>query len=118
MTLKITLKPGEPVFVGEAVLRVVSSSTSVLLIEGNSPVLRAEDFLFTPAFASPVDTMRMLLQKLYLSRHGGSPIDEFRKLSQEILGQQPTLAPFVEKLDRLLREGQLYRAVKEAKNIA
>jgi len=118
MTLRITLKPGEPVFIGDAVLRVASRSTCVVLIDGDAPVLRAEDFLPEPPTATPIEAMRLLIQELYLTGHAETAADRFGELARTVLAEQPGLAPLIEKLEGLLRHGQLYRAVKEAKHTA
>src|SRR5690606_4208980 len=102
VTLRITLKPGEPVFIGDAVLRVATVNTCVVLIDGDAPVLRAEDFFDSPHPGTPVEAIRLLLQDLYLSRRAEAAFEQFRALAGPLLAQQPGLAPLVEKLEALL----------------
>ena len=118
MTLKIALKPGEPVFIGNAKLRVVSQHTCVLLIEGNAPVLRSEDAIAEDGVEGPLEMARLALQEMYLAGDLGASRERFKEMSEHLLEAQPDLAPILRRIHGLLRCGLVYQAVKEAKALS
>jgi flagellar biosynthesis regulator FlbT len=67
MALKIELKPGERVIVGECAMTNCGQRARIL-VEGASPILREKDIL-TPATAdTPAKRIYLAVQLMYMSR--------------------------------------------------
>lgn len=115
MTLKLTLKPGEGVFIGGSRVEVVARGISTLLISGDAPVLRAE-FAIDPS--EVVDTpsrLRMVLQKMYLTGDMAAHHDEYFDLARRLLMECPTALDWITETNKCLIVGDVYKAIKLAR---
>lgn len=118
MTLKLTLKPGEGVFIGGSRVQVLARGISTLLISGDAPVLR-DEFAIDPG--EVVDTssrLRLVLQKMYLTGAVAAYHEEYFDLVQSLLAECPSALDFVSNLNRCLLVGDVYQAIKLGKRWA
>ena len=76
MTLKLTLKPGESVFVGTTRVSVVSRSTCTVLIEGTAPVMRAAEWLDEAEATTPLFGPYTLVNDVNQLTFGADPVVE------------------------------------------
>lgn len=115
MTLKLTLKPGEGVFIGNSRVEVLARGISTLLISGDAPVLRAE-FAIDPS--EVVDTpsrLRLVLQKMYLSGDMAAHHDEYFDLARLLLLEYPAALDWITQINKFLVVGDVYQAIKLAR---
>ncbi|MGV3576502.1 MAG: flagellar biosynthesis repressor FlbT [Devosia sp.] len=118
MTLKLTLKPGEGVFIGGSRVEILARGISTLLISGDAPVLRAE-FAIDPS--EVVDTpsrLRLVLQKMYLSGDMAAHHDEYFDLARRLLLEYPTALNWITETNKCLITGDVYKAIKLAREQA
>jgi flagellar biosynthesis repressor protein FlbT len=116
MALKVELKPGERVIVGECTLTNCGQRTRIL-IEGATPILREKDIL-TPATAdTPAKRIYLAVQLMYMSRDPRAQHETYFALVREIVQAAPSTWPYVEDINNQILTGNLYKALKEAKKL-
>ena len=116
MALRIELKPGERILIGETVL-VNGDQRTTFLVEGQAPILREKDIL-TPELAdTPAKRIYLAVQLMYTSRDPRAHHDVYFALIRDIVQAAPSTFPYVETINNRILTGQLYKALKEAKNL-
>ena len=116
MALRIELKPGERFLVGESVL-INGDQRATFLVEGIAPILREKDIL-TPELAdTPAKRIYLAVQLMYTSRDPRAHHDVYFALIRDIVQAAPSTFPYVETINNRILTGELYKALKEAKNL-
>ena len=118
MTLKLTLKPGESVFIGTTRLSVVSRATCTVLIDGDAPVIRASEWLDEPEGTEALPRLRYILQEMYLRDDRVGLIQEYFVAAAALLAEMPGARAAVSRINELLMTGSLWEAVKVGKELA
>src|SRR5271169_2913515 len=67
MSLKVELKPGERILVGDCVITNTNQRTR-LLIDGQAPVLREKDILTAKSADTPAKRIYLAVQLMYTTR--------------------------------------------------
>ena len=116
MALRIELKPGERILIGESVL-INSDQRSTFLIEGNAPILRERDILTTEEADTPAKRIYLAVQLMYTSRDPRAHHDVYFALMRDIVQAAPSTWPYVESINNRILTGDLYKALKEARNL-
>jgi len=114
MTLKVELKPGERIIIGESLITNDDQRTR-LYIEGNAPILREKDIMSTESADTPAKRIYLAVQLMYLSREIGKFQDDYFQLVQDIIQAAPSTIPFVTRISNNILADQLYKALKEAR---
>lgn len=114
MTLKVELKPGERIIIGESLITNDDQRTR-LYIEGNAPILREKDIMSTDSANTPAKRIYLAVQLMYLSREIGKFQDDYFQLVQDIIQAAPSTIPFVTRISNNILGDQLYKALKEAR---
>ncbi|MCY1705708.1 flagellar biosynthesis repressor FlbT [Pannonibacter sp. SL95] len=116
MALKVELKPGERIIVGDSVITNDNQRTR-LFIEGQAPILREKDIL-TPATAdTPAKRIYLAVQLMYLSADIEKIKDDYFTLVNDIIRAAPSTIPYVTKVSNSILGGAFYKALKEAKRL-
>jgi flagellar protein FlbT len=116
MALKVELKPGERIFIGECVITNDDQRTR-LLIKGTAPVLREKDIM-TPASAdSPAKRIYLAVQLMYTSRDPRVHHDVYFALIRDIVQAAPSTWPYVESINNHILRGELYKALKQSRKL-
>jgi flagellar biosynthesis repressor protein FlbT len=116
MALRIELKPGERILIGETVL-VNGDQRTTFLVEGQAPILREKDIL-TPELAdTPAKRIYLAVQLMYTSRDPRAHHDVYFSLVRDIVQAAPSTFPYVETINNRILTGDLYKALKEARNL-
>ncbi|NBN63525.1 flagellar biosynthesis repressor FlbT [Microvirga tunisiensis] len=116
MALKVELKPGERIIVGDSVITNDNQRTR-LFIEGQAPILREKDIL-TPATAdTPAKRIYLAVQLMYLSSDIEKIKDDYFTLVNDIIQAAPSTIPYVTKVSNSILGGAFYKALKEAKKL-
>ena len=116
MPLRIELKPGERILIGESVL-INSDQRATFLIEGNVPILREKDIMTPERADTPAKRIYLAVQLMYTSRDPRAHHDIYFALMRDIVQAAPSTWPFVESINNRILTGDLYKALKEAKNL-
>ena len=116
MALRIELKPGERILIGESVL-INSDQRATFLIEGNAPILRERDIMTTEEADTPAKRIYLAVQLMYTSRDPRAHHDVYFALMRDIVQAAPSTWPYVETINNRILTGDLYKALKEARNL-
>src|SRR5262249_7110190 len=95
MALRIELKPGERILIGESVL-VNSDQRASFLVEGGAPILREKDIMTSEQADTPAKRIYLAVQLMYLSRDPRAHHDVYFALMRDIVQAAPSTWPFVE----------------------
>jgi flagellar biosynthesis repressor protein FlbT len=116
MALKVELKPGERIILGDCVVTNTNQRTR-LLIEGDTPILREKDIITPKDANSPAKRIYLAVQLMYTSKDSRSHHDVYFSLIRDIVGAAPSVWPFVESINNHILTGELYKALKDAKKL-
>src|SRR5687767_5841802 len=98
MALKVTLRRGERLFIGGSSIRNENQST-VLLVDGNDPVLREREMLSAETADTPAKKLVLALQHIYLSERFDELHELYIVFARELLAALPDAAPFIASID-------------------
>jgi flagellar biosynthesis repressor protein FlbT len=117
MALKVELKPHERIIIGSCVITNVDQRARLLIEGENTPVLREKDIL-TPATAdTPAKLIYLAVQLMYLSPDPKEHHPTYFTLLKDMLTVDPAAWPLIEGINNFILEGDLYKALKEAKKL-
>ena len=116
MALKIELKPGERIILGDAVITNGETRTR-LVIEGEVPILREKDILTAPQADTPAKRIYLAVQLMYLMKDPVKLQDEYTTLVGEFVAAVPSSRPILERINKEILTGSAYKALKEAREL-
>ncbi len=116
MALRIELKPGERILIGECVL-TNHDQRADFLIEGSAPILREKDILTAEEADTPAKRIYLAVQLMYTSRDPRAHHDVYFALMRDIVQAAPSTWSYVESINNRILTGELYKALKEAKTL-
>lgn len=116
MALKVELKPGERIILGDCVI-TNSDQRARLLIEGEVPILREKDILTAETADTPAKRIYLAVQLMYTSKDARAYHEIYFKLVSEILKAAPSTWPLIESVNNHILAGEMYKALKEAKKL-
>ena len=116
MALKVELKPGERIIIGECVITNADQRTR-LLIDGTAPILREKDIMTSERADSPAKRIYLAVQLMYLARDSRAHHDIYFSLMRDIIQAAPTTWPYIESINNRILTGEMYKALKEAKRL-
>ena len=111
MSLKVELKPGERIIIGECVVTNADQRTR-LVIDGHVPILREKDIL-TPAQAdTPAKRIYLSVQLMYTSRDPRTSHETYFALVADLIRAAPSAWPYIEAINNHILAGEMYKALK------
>lgn len=116
MALKVELKPGERIIIGECVVTNDDQRTR-LLIEGDIPILRERDIMTRELADTPAKRIYLAVQLMYTSKDPRAHHDIYFALIRDIVQAAPSTWPFIEAVNNHILTGQMYKALKEARKL-
>jgi flagellar protein FlbT len=114
--LKIELKPGERVMLGDCVITNHDQRTR-LLVEGSAPILREKDIMTESRADTPAKRIYLAVQLMYTSRNAASYHELYFKLVRDITQAAPSMWPLIESINNQILTGDLYKALREVKKL-
>jgi flagellar protein FlbT len=114
--LKIELKPGERVMLGDCVITNHDQRTR-LLVEGNAPILREKDIMTESRADTPAKRIYLAVQLMYTSKNPATYHELYFKLVREITHAVPSMWPLIESINNQILTGELYKALREVKKL-
>jgi flagellar protein FlbT len=115
MPLKVELKAGERIILGECV--VTADQRTRLLIDGDVPILREKDILTPETANTPAKRVYLAVQLMYASREPQSHHELYFKLISDIIKAAPSAWPYIESINNHILSGEMYKALKDAKKL-
>ena len=116
MGLKVELKPGERIFIGECVITNDDQRTR-LVIEGPAPVLRQKDIMTAERADTPAKRIYLAVQLMYTSRDPREHHDVYFALIRDIVQAAPSTWPHIESINNHILRGELYKALKQSRKL-
>ncbi|MFL9824219.1 flagellar biosynthesis repressor FlbT [Rhodoplanes sp. SY1] len=116
MALKVELKPGERIILGDCVI-TNSDQRARLLIEGETPILREKDILTAETADTPAKRIYLAVQLMYTSKDARAYHEIYFKLVSDVLKAAPSTWPLIESVNNHILAGEMYKALKEAKKL-
>jgi flagellar protein FlbT len=113
MALKVELKGGERIILGECVVTNGDQRTR-LTVEGNVPILREKDIMTPTRATSPARRIYLAVQLMYTAREQRQHHEIYFKLIREMLSAVPSAWTHIEAINNHILMGNLYKALKEA----
>jgi flagellar protein FlbT len=117
MALKVELKPGERIIIGSCMITNADQRARLVIDGEKVPILREKDIL-TPATAdSPAKRIYLAVQLMYTSPDPRAQHDVYFSLLRDIITAAPSTLPKIEAINNHILNGDLYKALKEAKRL-
>ena len=116
MGLKVELKPGERILVGESIITNDDQRTR-LIIEGEAPILREKDILTPDTANTPCKKIYLAVQLMYLARNPRQHHDLYFGLVKDVIQAAPSTLPYLDRMNNQILTGSFYKALKEAQQL-
>jgi flagellar protein FlbT len=116
MALKVELKPGERIFIGECVITNDEQRTR-LLIDGTAPVLREKDIMTAEGADTPAKRIYLAVQLMYTSRDPRTHHEVYFALIRDIVQAAPSTWAYIEIINNHILRGELYKALKHSRKL-
>ena len=115
MALKITLKTGERVVIGGAVITNGTSGKCELIVENKAPVLREKDILGEKEADSPCRRIYFAIQLMYIDQENlALHSDTYWKNVEQVVQAAPSLSGRIDRISEHIVNGRYYQALKLA----
>lgn len=116
MALKVEIKPGERIIIGESVI-TNDGHRARFYIEGNAPILREKDILRPEEADTPCKKIYLLIQMMYLADDPRKHHDLYFQMIKDVQTAAPSTAPHIEAINNLLLTGAYYKALKSTNKL-
>ena len=116
MSLKVELKPGEKLLIGNCVVTNSDQRTRIF-IDGKAPILREKDILTAETADSPAKRIYLAVQLMYIREDVEALRRDYFQLINDIVQAAPSTIPIVDEINNEILTGALYKALKAAKKL-
>ena len=117
MGLKITLKPGERMIIGGAVITNAGTKCN-FVVENTVPILRDKDILSTDKANTPARRIYFSIQLMYIDNtHLTDHHKVYWKLVKEFLDAAPSALGIIDRISEDILNGAYYQALKTCKKL-
>ncbi|MEA2953425.1 MAG: flagellar biosynthesis repressor protein FlbT [Alphaproteobacteria bacterium] len=114
MGLKVELKPGERLIIGECIVTNGDQRTR-LLVDGEAPILREKDIMTPERADTPAKRIYLAVQLMYISRNPQAIQETYFTLMRELVQAVPSAWPHIANINQHILSGDMYKALKDAK---
>ncbi len=116
MSLKVELKPGEKLIIGNCVV-TNSDQRTRLFIDGKAPILREKDILTPETADSPAKRVYFAVQLMYIDEDVERLRTDYFRLINDLVTAAPSTIQLVDEINNEILTGELYKALKAAKKL-
>jgi flagellar protein FlbT len=116
MALKVELRPGERILIGDSVVTNGNQRTR-FLIEGTSPVLREKDIITAAQATTPAKRIYLAVLLMYTSREPAAHHETYFALVRDFLQAAPSAAEQIAVINNRILTGEMYKALKSARQL-
>ncbi len=117
MALKVELKPGERILIGECVI-TNSGQRTRLVIEGKKvPILREKDILTVKQADTPAKRIYLAVLLMYTSTDARQQHANYFALVQDLVRAAPSTMFHIEIINNHILTGNMYKALKQVKQL-
>jgi flagellar protein FlbT len=114
VALKLTIRPGETVYINGAEICNAGSGAS-LVLKNHCRILRESEMIRGSDAISPCSKMVFALQQIVLKENPFEELNELSRLAVQILQAMPSAAPQILEIQQLLSEKKTHVAFKKGK---
>jgi flagellar biosynthesis repressor protein FlbT len=114
MGLKVELKPGERLIVGECLI-TNSEHRTRLMIQGQAPILREKEIMLPAKADTPAKRIYLAVQLMYTARDPRAHHATYFSLMRDLLMAAPSTWPHLAAISNNIMAGEMYKALKSAK---
>ena len=116
MALKVELKPGEKIIIGTVAIRN-GENRARLFIEGQAPILREKDILNVETANTPAKHIYFAVQLMYVEGGIERHHDHYFQFVKDFVAAAPSAIPLIAEINNRILSGDLYKALKAAKDL-
>lgn len=116
MALKVELKPGEKLLVGNCII-TNSDQRTRLFIDGRVPILREKDILTGDTANTPAKRIYLAVQLMYIEDDITAAKDQYFALVNDFIAAVPSSITIVNQINNEILTEQLYKALKAAQKL-
>jgi flagellar biosynthesis repressor protein FlbT len=116
MALKVELKPGEKLLVGNCII-TNSDQRTRLFIDGNAPILREKDILTSETADTPAKRVYLAVQLMYIEEQVEAAKEKYLQLSNDFVDAVPSSLALIDQINNEILTGSLYKALKAAQRL-
>ena len=116
MALKVELKPGEKLLVGNCII-TNSDQRTRLFIDGHAPILREKDILTSETANTPAKRIYLAVQLMYIDNDTARAQETYSEMSRDFVAAVPSSLPIVDQINNEILTGSLYKALKAAQRL-
>jgi flagellar protein FlbT len=117
MALKVELKPHERIIIGACVITNTDQRARLLIDGDKIPILREKDILTPETADTPAKLVYLAVQLMYISPDPQLNHGTYFNLVRDIVTAVPSAWPIIEGINNHILNGDLYRALKEARKL-
>jgi flagellar protein FlbT len=117
MALKVELKPHERIIIGNCVITNTDQRARLLIDGDKVPILREKDILTPETADTPAKLVYLAVQLMYISPDPQVSHGTYFNLVRDIVTAAPSAWPIIEGINNHILNGDLYRALKEARKL-
>lgn len=118
MALKITLKPGERMIIGGAVVTNGNSTSCDLVIENKTPILRQKDILTEEKADSPCRKIYYAVQLMYIDEDNFAKYHKaYWELVKAVVKAAPSTVALIDSINEHILQRRYYQALKLTKRL-
>lgn len=117
MALKVELRPHERIIVGNCVITNTDQRARLLIDGDNVPILRERDILTPETADTPAKLVYLAVQLMYISPDPQTQHGTYFNLVRDIVTAVPSSWPIIEGINNNILNGDLYRALKDARKL-
>ena len=112
MPLRVELKPGERIIIGQSVI-TNSDTRTAFLIDGDAPIMREKDILTAETATTPVKRVYLCVQMMYLENDIPGYQELYLGFMKELMEAVPSFRGQLAEVSNLILSGALYKALRE-----
>ena len=116
MPLKVELKPGERILIGECVI-TNGGHRAHFIIDGKVPIIREKDIMTAEQANTPAKRIYLSILLMYTSRDARDQHATYFALVRDLVQAAPSTWPQIEIINNQILTGNLYKALKQARQL-
>ena len=116
MPLKVELKPGERILIGECVI-TNAGHRAQFVIDGKVPIIREKDIMSSEQANTPAKRIYLSILLMYTSRDARDHHATYFTLVRDLVQAAPSTWPQIEIINNHILTGNLYKALKQARQL-
>jgi flagellar biosynthesis repressor protein FlbT len=117
MSLKVELKPGERILIGECVITNAGQRARILIEGKKVPILREKDILTAETADTPAKRIYLAVLLMYTSRESREQHANYFSLVQDLVRAAPSTLIHIEIINNHILTGNMYKALKQVKHL-